>query len=271
MTVVAAVDLDRTLIYSGRALALPGPDSAAPPLLVAEIYRGEPISYLTAEAGRLLVELAYAAVLVPTTTRTREQYSRVRLPGPPPRYAICANGGHLLIDGVTDPVWRATVDASLAATSAPLAEVAEHFRKACERSFVRKRRVAEDLFCYAVVEREELPSGFVTELSGWAESQGWKVSLQGRKLYLVPKQLTKSAAVAEVTRQAAATRTLAAGDSLLDAELLAAADQGVRPAHGELHDTGWSSPNVHVTGSSGVFAGEDIARWLVAEALHWAG
>jgi hypothetical protein len=271
VSVVAAVDLDRTLIYSGRALALPGPDSAAPALLVGEVYRGEPISFLTAEAGRLLVELAYASTLVPTTTRTREQYSRVRLPGPAPRYAITANGGHLLIDGVTDPDWRDRVDATLAATSAPLVEVAEHFRKVCERSFVRKRRVAEELFCYAVVEREELPSGFVSELASWAEPQGWKVSLQGRKLYVVPKELTKSAAVAEVARQVGATRVLAAGDSLLDAELLAFADQGVRPAHGELHDTGWTSPKVHVTGSYGVVAGEDIARWLVAEALHWVG
>ena len=271
MSVVAAVDLDRTLIYSGRALALPGPDSAAPALLVGEVYRGEPISFLTAEAGRLLVELAYVSTMVPTTTRTREQYSRVRLPGPPPRFAITANGGHLLIDGVSDPEWRAQVDATLAATSAPLAEVAEHFRKACERSFVRKRRVAEDLFCYAVVQREELPSGFVTELASWADPQGWKVSLQGRKLYVVPKELTKSAAVAEVSRRVGGTRVLAAGDSLLDAELLAFADQGVRPAHGELHDTGWTSPKVHITGSYGVVAGEDIARWLVAEALHWVG
>ena len=66
---------------------------------------------------------------------------------------------------------------------------------------MRKHRVAEDLFAYLVVERELLPEEWLKELAVWAENRGWTVSLQGRKIYAVPKPLTKSAAVREVVTQ----------------------------------------------------------------------
>jgi hypothetical protein len=125
---------------------------------------------------------------------------------------------------------------------------------------VRKHRVAEDLFAYLVVERELLPEEWVKELAVWAESQGWTVSLQGRKVYAVPKPLTKSAAMREVARRTGAELTLAAGDSLLDADLLLAVDRAWRPGHGELADTEFSGPTVTGLPERGVVAGERILR-----------
>ena len=98
------------------------------------------------------------------------------------------------------------------------------------------------------------------ELAVWAEDRGWTVSLQGRKIYAVPKPLTKSAAVREVARRTGADLTLAAGDSLLDADLLLAADRGWRPGHGELADAGWTAPPITALPERGVAAGERILR-----------
>ena len=179
--------------------------------------------------------------------------SRIHLPGPPPRYAVCANGGHLLVDGVSD--------AGLARRGAargwpPNAPRSRRSAPTCaataDPAWLLKERVAEDLFAYLVVERDLLPEGWAKELAVWAEQRGWTVSLQGRKLYAVPKPLTKSAAVAEVARRTGADHVLAAGDSLLDADLLLAADRGWRPGHGELADTGWSAPTDCRTVRSGV-------------------
>ncbi|MFB7186128.1 HAD family hydrolase [Streptomyces sp. NPDC056178] len=262
VTLVAS-DLDRTLIYSAAALQLPMPDAEAPRLLCVEMYDHKPLSYLTETAATLLDGLARSTVFVPTTTRTREQYGRIRLPGPAPRFAICANGGHLLVDGESDPDWHARVSRRLADECASLAEVRAHLLAAADPAWLLKERVAEDLFVYLVVERPLLPEGWVEELGEWAESRGWTVSLQGRKIYAVPGPLTKSAAMNEVARRTGATRTLAAGDSLLDADLLLAADRAWRPAHGELADTGWSAPHVEVTAGRGVAAGEEILRHLL--------
>ncbi|MEV4970075.1 HAD family hydrolase [Streptomyces scopuliridis] len=264
--VLVASDLDRTLIYSAAALQLPMPDAEAPRLLCVEVYESRPLSYLTETAAGLLDGLARATVFVPTTTRTREQYGRIHLPGPAPRFAICANGGHLLVDGVSDPVWRAQVADRLAEECAPLAEVRAHLLAAADPAWLLKERIAEDLFAYLVVDRALLPAGWAKELAEWADGRGWTVSLQGRKIYAVPRPLTKSAAMREVARRTGAELTLAAGDSLLDADLLLAADRAWRPGHGELADSGWNAPHVDVLPQTGVAAGEEILRRLTRAA-----
>ncbi|MFE2940409.1 HAD family hydrolase [Streptomyces sp. NPDC059255] len=260
---MVASDLDRTLIYSAAALQLPMPDAEAPRLLCVEVYESRPLSYLTETAAALLDRLARTTVFVPTTTRTREQYGRIRLPGPAPEFAICANGGHLLVDGVSDPGWQAQVAARLAAECAPLAEVRAHLSATADPAWLLKERVAEDLFAYLVVDRALLPDGWVKELADWAGERGWTVSLQGRKIYAVPRPLTKSAAMREVARRTGAGLTLAAGDSLLDADLLLAADRAFRPGHGELADERWRAPHVDALSHTGVAAGEEILRRLL--------
>ncbi|MCA1223663.1 HAD family hydrolase [Streptomyces sp. 8L] len=240
------------------------PDAAAPRLLCVEVYQGTPLSYLTETAAGLLDALARTTVFVPTTTRTREQYGRIHLPCPPPQFAICANGGHILVDGVSDPAWHARVARRLAEESAPLAEVRERLSASADPAWLLKERMAEDLFAYAVVNRALLPAGWLEELGEWAAGRGWTVSLQGRKVYVVPRALTKSAALAEVARRTGAELTLAAGDSLLDADLLTAADLAWRPGHGELADAGWAPPGVTALGTAGVLAGEEILRAFLA-------
>ncbi|MEV6685277.1 HAD family hydrolase [Streptomyces sp. NPDC051130] len=260
MTVLVASDLDRTLIYSAAALGLTMPDPQAPRLLCVEVHESKPLSYMTETAAALLAELTAdpGVVWVPTTTRTRKQYQRIRFPGRPAKYAICANGGQLLVDGVPDRDWRRQVAARLAEECAPLAEVYEHLLATADPAWLRKARVAEDLFAYLVVERALVPDEWLKALVSWAEPRGWTVSLQGRKIYAVPGPLTKSAAMRELARRTGATTTLAAGDSLLDADLLLAADRGWRPGHGELADAGWTAGSVTALTQAGVLAGEEI-------------
>ncbi|MGH3739305.1 MAG: hypothetical protein ACRDT6_27450 [Micromonosporaceae bacterium] len=259
MNSLVASDLDRTLIYSAGAAGI---DVAA--LECVELYQGGPLSYLTPRAAGLLAELAARAVFVPVTTRTREQYHRITLPAGEPAYAICANGGHLLVDGVTDQDWHDGVRKRLSESAIPLGEVVDRVTGTAAAEWTLKRRTAEELFCYLVVDRAAMPLSYVEELSGWCGERGWSVSLQGRKLYAVPHPLTKSAAVAEVARRAGTGTLLAAGDSLLDADLLEAADAAVRPGHGELADAGWSAPGVHALTERGVAAGEAILDWFLA-------
>ncbi len=64
----------------------------------------------------------------------------------------------------------------------------------------------------------------------------------------------------EVARRTGALLTLAAGDSLLDADLLLAADRGWRPGHGELAEADWTAPAITALPERGVAAGERILR-----------
>jgi hypothetical protein len=69
-----------------------------------------------------------------------------------------------------------------------------------------------------------------------------------------------------VVRRSGVTRVLAAGDSLLDADLLLAAHTGWTPGHGELADTGWTASHVTALPAVGVAAGEEILREMLREA-----
>jgi hypothetical protein len=129
-------------------------------------------------------------------------------------------------------------------------------------AFLLNLRTASDLFAYAVVDRAALPTGWAADLGAWCTPRGWAVSVQGRKVYAVPRPLTKSAAAAEVVARAGGGPLLAAGDSLLDADLLAVADAAIRPAHGELADTGFTCERLAVTRSTGVLAGAELLVWL---------
>ncbi|MDQ1722220.1 MAG: hypothetical protein QOI26_1954 [Pseudonocardiales bacterium] len=261
MSVLIATDLDRTLLYSRAALALTR--DVLPELTCVETRGGEQVSFMTTVAARLTAALASRAVLVPVTTRLPGQLARIELPGPPARFAVAANGGVLLVDGVADAAWQSRVTAAVA-ESANLSDVLSYVRQYCEPAWTLRVREAGGLFCYAVLGEAGAPDGFVAEAADWAAGRGWTVSAQGRKLYWVPRGLTKTAAVAEVAGRVGAELVLAAGDSLLDRELLGYADRGIHPAHGELFSSGWSAPHVDCTLAAGVLAGQEIVEWFAA-------
>ncbi len=266
MRTVVAADLDRTLIYSRAAIEQALAPDAVPPLLCVETLDGSAQSFLTVSAGHWLRRLAATAMLVPTTTRTPDQFSRIRLPTGPARYAVTSNGGNIVVDGRPDVGWRRGVDRRIARDGATLGEVVAELDRRISASWVRSRRVADDLFCYLVVDLERMPAQFLTDWARWCGERNWVVSIQGRKIYALPNALTKEAAVAEVLQRAGGERLLAAGDGALDAGFLTLAQAAIRPRHGELHELGWTAPHMSVTAAVGLRAGEEIARWLAVRA-----
>ena len=263
--ILVACDLDRTLIYSKNALWLTGADKDAPAMVVAEVYDGAPLSYMTRTAQEHLLAVKDAATFVPVTTRTQAQYERVQLPGPVPEYAITSNGGVLLHHGVPDPVWNEQLSARLAAACAPLESIEAHLANPDFAPWILRLRRAEDLFVYAIIDRDAMPESFLTELRQVCADAGWSVSVQGRKLYCVPLPINKCSALAEVSRRTGAETVIAAGDSLLDADMLAGADLAFRPLHGELHDAGYLASHLRLTSVRGIMAGEEILRSILAE------
>lgn len=251
MTALYATDLDRTLIYSTRAAATTGP------LLPVERYGGEDISFMSPRQVALLAAIGERAVVVPVTTRTVAQYQRVTIWGEPPRWAVVANGGILLDGGVPDEGWSASVRAGLVERCDELPAVASWLATAAG-PWIDHVRIADDLFAYSLVDRAAFPAAAGIDLAERLADRGWTLSIQGRKLYAVPTPLTKTAAVREVARRAGTGVLLAAGDSLLDRDLLDAADVSLRPAHGELHEI--AAPADVVTRSSGVAAGEELLQ-----------
>lgn len=257
MTAVLAVDLDQTLIYSERSA---GPLDEE--TVWVEDYDGAPLSLMTCRAHDLLRELQGRHHVVPVTTRTPEQFARVRLPAPA-TWAVTCNGGVLLHEGRRDAEWDARVAAELRSV-APIDQAMSLLDRVAGEPWVRSHRQVEELFVYLVAQsRDDVPAEWVATVAAWAEPHGWTVSVQGRKAYVVPRVLSKGAAARRVADLLGGP-LLAAGDSLLDRDLLEAADLAVRPPHGELHLMGYGG--ARVTARSGARAAEDVLLALAEEA-----
>ena len=91
-------DLDNTLIYSKKT------DIAEK--IPVELYNGEVNSFMSKHSYELLHKLNEMLLIVPITTRTYIQYSRIDF-GFNPKYVLCANGGILLKDGIKSDEWYA--------------------------------------------------------------------------------------------------------------------------------------------------------------------
>jgi len=260
---LVATDLDRTLIYSMAAIDTANARDDVGPLRCVEWLDGHELSFMTEAAARSLQTVAGSAELVPITTRTPAQFARVLLPGGATQYAVTSNGGHILVGGEPDPDWRLAVQTRIAGDGSALAEVLAGLQEQAFDDWVLNRKVADDLFCYLVVDLARLPPDFLESWTDWCARRGWVVSMQGRKIYALPRSLTKESALAEVSRRVGAGRLLAAGDGALDAGFLAMADAAIRPPHGELAELNWQAPNLRITAAYGVLAGEEITRWFL--------
>ncbi|MDF9717503.1 HAD family hydrolase [Nocardioides sp. ChNu-99] len=267
---LVASDLDRTLIYSAAAMQLG--EAVAEPVCV-EVYDGRPTSFMDPAALDALGALSERTPFVPVTTRTREQFGRIVLPGVRSTHAVTTNGAVILDGGTPCPEWAAEVRRRTAGGASYL-DATRALRPVWEHPWVRKVRDAEEQFVYAVVEPALTPAEWYDELADATTALGWVLSVQGRKAYVIPPGLTKEAAVAEVARRIGADAVAAAGDSWLDAGMLAAADHAVRPAHGELHAQEWSTPGLRVTTAAGGRAAAEIVAafdgWEREGASGWS-
>lgn len=212
-------DLDNTLIYSYK-------HDIGTEKLCAEVYEGREVSFITKEASRLLQEIRNQGNLIeiiPTTTRTKEQYNRVHL-GQAFRYALVCNGGVLLVEGEEEENWYKEslrlIEDSRRELQKALFLLEREERRKFELRFIRElfvftkceepERVAEGL-------RENLDTGFVD------------VFTNGVKIYVLPKALHKGKAVKRFLKYQKADFVVAAGDSAFDISMLKAADLGIAP------------------------------------------
>ena len=126
--VVFNVDMDNTLIYSYK-------HDIGEEKRCAEIYQEREISFMTNKTSKLLKELARKVLVVPTTTRTRQQYERIDLGLGAMPYALVCNGGVLIKDGVEVEDWYTDSKALIADCEAELKQGMELLEKDEDRCF----------------------------------------------------------------------------------------------------------------------------------------
>lgn len=219
-------DLDNTLIYSYKHEFWK--DNSLKRNV--ELYEGRQISFITEKTYRLLLELKKHMGIVPVTTRTIEQYSRIDLGiGKLPSALVC-NGGVLLKDGNSDQAWYEQSLRLIADSREELAAAASYLEQ--EKSRILEVRDIQKLFLFTKCRSAQDAAMRIRQA---LHPCGTEVFTNGEKLYVVPKKLNKGTAVARFTQYAGAGHTAAAGDSIFDLPMLKQADIAAAPA-----GCGWS-------------------------------
>lgn len=260
-----ASDLDQTLIYSERSRGMDVDDRV---MIPAEMVDGRVISHISIRALEQLRQIAGSIPFVPVTTRVLELYHRIHIfrEQVVPKYAITSNGAHILINGQVDREWHEQIMLDVRRQSAPPAEAISVFHRVSDPSWIIRESYWEETFFSVLVDREMMPDEQVMAILPELAQLGWGLSIQGRKVYLVPFPVSKNRAIEHVKRMAGADRVIASGDSLLDRGLLDYADEAIAPAHGELYrgfQNGELQGKYGFTARSGIRAAEDILQFVL--------
>lgn len=259
---IFASDLDRTLFYSNRALKEFGvPENTV--LKQIEIKDGYPFGYMTEPSYFSLLELCQHCTFIPITTRTTEQYQRFVLfeGNMKPTYAITSNGAHIIYKGVLLSDWKNYISKLLKNEIVAQVELISLLKRE-GLHLEGEIRLAENLFFYYVL--NSLPSIYDRETIFHISSiNGWRVSLQGRKLYFIPKAISKGAALSFICNREGKEAFVGAGDSVLDWDFLQNCSFRFVPRHGELAVAN-KTHDFTMTQNSGAAAGEEILKRVLS-------
>ncbi|MEZ7790004.1 HAD family hydrolase [Niallia circulans] len=252
-----ASDLDRTLIYSKRALEeMETPWNQS--MIGVEEKNGKYVSYMTKVSYNLLKEIASRYLFIPVTTRTYEQYKRIFIfeREVPVSYCVTSNGARIHYNGEIMTEWEERLKGKLGVECSEKEEILEMLQA---YSLPGDLKIADNLFFYYVF-NTTIAADLKIELSKIAAKNGWNISLQGRKLYFMPSPVCKGEAIKYIKEREGIEQSIGAGDSLLDLPFLNICQTAFIPRHGELIGGGASRFSHKATSQKGAFAGEEIIR-----------
>nr|WP_272507445.1 HAD family hydrolase [Clostridium aestuarii] len=248
------------MIYSRRLIEENDKNS-----VLVERYLGEELSFMKESVINKLKKLRNKVLFIPVTTRTIDQYNRIFgiKDEIKPKYAIVSNGGNILIDGQIDTEWRNKIKTDVDKIINYRFIEKRFLQNFKDTSWINKMIFRDGLFFSIhfkdknLIDIEELEN-----FKQWAEKNHWKVSLQTRKLYLVPEPVNKWSALIYIKNKEKKKKIISAGDSFLDYPLLINADYSICAAHGELKEliekNDVKQKHITMTERIGINASEEI-------------
>lgn len=210
-------DLDNTLVYSHR-VSLPGER-------IAVEYLNDRIqSYMTKKTYDFLSE-SNGIFLIPTTTRTCEQYARLSETFAKfgCRYALVCNGGILLDNNEIDFEWLSETKRIAGDELSDLNEASKLFFRFFPEESVH---YANNVMLYA---KTNTPALDAAKLTSRLNTKSLNVYYDSRKVYCIPASINKGNAMKRFSNRMGITHTIAAGDSIPDIPMLGISDLAILP------------------------------------------
>jgi hydroxymethylpyrimidine pyrophosphatase-like HAD family hydrolase len=272
---IFASDLDSTLIFSSRHCKLINEEKLFP----VDFYNNK-CSFITKSMKDTLEHINENMLFIPVTTRSPREYSRIKYfyDVIKPKYAVVANGGIILKDGIEYAPWSDIISTRTKGVISVKSMI-----KLCsfflESDMVKSYKTCEDMFIYSIVDEDklaimlsnkEMNLDYFEVLRGFCAKYNYSVSKQGRKVYIVPNCINKYDPINYIMQLENINILIAAGDSLLDYPMINHSDYGIVPSHGEILcslSAKELTDTVYITKQSGILAGEELLD-IVHQKFH---
>lgn len=248
--VIFHTDLDNTLIYSYK-------HNIGENKTCVEVYQERDISFMTNVSLDLLRKVQDKVLIVPTTTRTIEQYQRINLGIGVPEYSLVCNGGVLLINGNEDKDWYEE-SLKLVENSTPELSKGELILENDKNVNFEIRNI-KGLFVFT---KSLKPEETVSLLKESINLSLVDVFSNGVKVYIVPKGLSKGNAIKRFRCRLEPTCVIAAGDSEFDISMLSNADVAIAPK--DLQCVDLDNKNTIYIDSEKMFS-EELLKYIMQE------
>jgi len=214
---ILCTDLDNTIIYSYK-------HDIGNEKMNVEIYKEREISFISNHTYELLKKVNEEFLIIPTSTRTIEQYERIDLKIGTFKYALVCNGSVLLVDGKKDKDWYEESLRLAKPSNLEVKKALEYLENDKRRTF--ELRHIEDLFVFTKCYKSET---VVNELREYLDKSLVNVFNNKEKVYVLPTSLSKGKAIERLRKYLKAEFIIAAGDSEFDISMVEAADVGLVP------------------------------------------
>lgn len=205
--ILFASDLDNTLIHSYKRTNTG---------ICVDVKDGKNMSFMSEKSYDMLQILSEKVEFLPITTRSLEQYNRLRLlKDKYPKYAITSNGGVLLVDNVIDKEWYEKTKMMIDDSMADLQKSLNILKK--DPMVTLKGRMVDGLFVFAKTKDINFT---VNALKEELDLEKVVIKKHKDKIYVLPRRLNKGIALKRVKEILGYDFVIGAGDSLFDVPML---------------------------------------------------
>lgn len=229
-----------------------------------EFKRDQHLSFMSKTSINLLKKFNKHHLFVPVTTRSLTQYKRIKLFQRElvPKLAIVNNGGTILLNGKVDENWKKAIENQINGTSAPKEDIFRLLSYIGNKQWIEKITNVDDLFFLLSVKSKNIPIDEIPHIETEFLRVGWRIHLNGRKLYILPICLSKATAIIQIKKYVDFDFQVAAGDSFMDLDMLKQATYGFSPKHGEIFKAKHQETKINWLNETGLDFAEELLHKL---------
>ncbi|MBQ2937910.1 MAG: HAD hydrolase family protein [Clostridia bacterium] len=215
---IFATDLDNTMIFSHRLIS-----GYEDKVYCVEYYNGKAITYMTYTAIEKIKNLMKKIHVIPITTRSISQFERIEIFSSA-TYAVVANGGTILKNGIIHPEWEQYINGILHKYN--FEDVIKVFSNL--PNLTLQPKVVDGKFVFA---KSDDINSCKQILQNKLDTKIWQLSFQGAKMYAIPMEITKGNALKFINEKIINDKqpVISAGDSNLDLSMLEYSDYSIIP------------------------------------------